>query len=477
MTLPVSPNTITLAQIATEFSGNASLDSGDYPLELGEYYGQDAAPTTGAISLANFHGGDGVPPSGLQYHYDGQISETTVPAGGVEDISVNNRTGSLTNGAAYSSGDLGKVVFDGTNDYVQVTGYKGVTARSARTSIIFLKLDAATPAAQARAFSWGGVAGNGQKWSMEFTTSGNFLLGGSGSSKQSNFQFTLNGWQMFAATIPTGVTGTDGVGQIQYTTAQTTTFTVPAGVYSISAVCVGGGGGGGGSEDDDETGGGGGGGALAYQASIAVTPGESLTVVVGAAGAAGAGGGGNGGAGGQSRISRGGTNLVAANGGNGGVHRGAGGTGGTVATGTGGAGGAGGAGSNRASNNAGGGGGAGGYSGAGGAGGSAANTGGSTAGTGGGGGGGGGGTNNATRGGGGVGIFVAGANGTRGLANASGGGGSSGANGVAVGGAHGGGGRGAAGDDQSGSAGGVGAVRIIFGPNRAYPSTNTNNII
>jgi hypothetical protein len=482
MTLPVSPNSISLSQIATEFSGNASLNSGDYPLELGEYYGQDAAPTTGAISFSNFHGGDGVPTSGLQYHYDGQISETTGVAGGVEDISVNDRTGTLTNGAAYSSANLGKVVFDGTNDYVQVTGYKGVTGTSARTSIIFVKLDAATPAAQARAFSWGGVGGNGQKWSMEFTTAGNFQLNGSGGSKQTTSTFVLSGWQMFSATIPTGVTGTNGVGQSGYTTAGSNSFTVPAGVYSISAVCIGGGGGGSGNDgDSDESGGGGGGGALAYQTSIPVNPGEVLTVVVGAAGAAG-GEGGTGGAGGTSSISRGVTVLVAANGGGGGRYRaGGGGAGGTVATGTGGAGGAGGVGNNRTRDPApgGGGGGAGGYSGAGGAGGSAAanNTGvAGAAGAGGGGGGGGSGLSNTARGGGGVGILGAGANGAAGAANASGGGGSGGATGTFAGGAYGGGGAGRSGDsDGNGGAGSVGAVRIIWGPSRSYPSTSVAN--
>ena len=495
MTLPVSPNTITLAQIATEFSGNASLNSGDYPLELGEYYGQDAAPTTGAISFANFHGGDGVPPSGLQYHYDGQISETTVAAGGVEDISANDRTGTLTNGAAFSSANFGKVVFDGTNDYVQVTGYKGVTGTSARTSIVFLKLDAATPAAQARAFSWGGVASNGQKWSMEFTTAGNFQLNGSGGSKQSNFQFTLNGWQMFAATVPTGVTGVNGVGQIQYTTAQTTTFTVPAGVYSISAVCVGGGGGGGDSDEDqvrNQQNGGGGGGALAY-GTIDVDPGETLTVVVGAGGAGGDGEN-NGTAGETTTISRGATVLLSAGGGTGGQFRGGGGAGGTsggTARLGGGSGGAGGpvVGLNTASG-ATGGGGAGGYSGNGGAGG-AYNA--ATASTGaGGGGGGGGGRSGATSatgragGGGGVGILGSGVggNGAGGTGNTTtptgGGGGSNGGAGggttTGLGGLYGGGGGGKMdGTGGSGGSGERGAVRIIYGPGRSYPSTNVGD--
>jgi hypothetical protein len=69
------------------------------------------------------------------------------------------------------------------------------------------------------------------------------------------------------------------VGQQAYTTAGTYSWTAPAGVTSVSVVAIGGGGCGG-----HYFGGGGGGGGLAYKNSISVTPGTSYTVVVGAAG-------------------------------------------------------------------------------------------------------------------------------------------------------------------------------------------------
>lgn len=167
--------------------------------------------------------------------------------------------------------------------------------------------------------------------------------------------------------------GIDIQGQGEYTSAAgTSNFTVPAGVTQISAVCIGGGGGGGGwGNAADESSGGGGGGALAY-GTFTVTPGEVLTVNVGAAGTAGATQS-NGGNGGNSSVQRAGVNLVAAGGGQGG--RGgdaggeAGGTGGTVIAGTGFAGGRGGNNSPVTGAPSAGGGGAGGYSGAGGRGG------------------------------------------------------------------------------------------------------------
>ena len=101
-------------------------------------------------------------------------------------------------------------------------------------------------------------------------------------------------------------------GQALYTTSGTYTFTVPAGINEISAVCIGGGGGGGGSSNN-ENGGGGGGGALSY-GTIDVTPLEDLTVVVGGAGNAGSVVG-DGGSGGDTQLKRSSTVLLQGEGG------------------------------------------------------------------------------------------------------------------------------------------------------------------
>jgi hypothetical protein len=263
--------------------------------------------------------------------------------------------------------------------------------------------------------------------------------------------------------------------QVLFTTTGTQSWTVPVGITEISAVVVGGGGGGGGGESGRNQGvSGGAGGGLAY-GTFAVTPGEVLTVVVGTAGTAGASGG-DGGTGGTSSIARGATVLLQGAGGQGGQER-------STATRTGGAstgteregGGAGGNSGGNSNDTGSGGGGAGGYSAAGGAGGT---TGAGSSSTGGGGGGGGATNSGQGYGGGGVGVLGAGSNGTGGAFNAIGTGGSGGANGTRpAGGAYGGGG-GACDDDtnSAGGAGGQGAVRIIWGPGRAYPSTSTADV-
>ena len=201
-------------------------------------------------------------------------------------------------------------------------------------------------------------------------------------------------------------------GQQEYISASGNfSFTVPAGVTQVSAVCIGGGGGGSGGESGRNQGmGGGGGGGLAY-GTFAVTPGESLTINVGPGGTSSQGNAGTNG--GVSSIVRAGTTLLSGGGGGGGPFRST--AGGTPGTSTGTVrqgGGQGGSGGGATSNDAGGGGGgAGGYLGAGGNGGGA----GAGASSSGGGGGGGPSTNRGQGfGGGGVGVFGAGANGAGG---------------------------------------------------------------
>ena len=307
-------------------------------------------------------------------------------------------------------------------------------------------------------------------------------------------------------------------GQKVFTSVGTTTWTVPVGVTSITAVCVGGGGGAGGG-DSNHDGAGGGGGGLAY-GSTSVTPGDTLYIRVGAGGTGGrshnydnASSQGSAGNAGQSSYiktgSHSGTALLEGGGGGGGAYGiftdASGGSGGsssgTMRT----NGGSGGNGGNGSSSRGGGGGGAGGYTGNGGAG---ANGGTLIAnGSNGSGGGGGGGGNSSTslteevvNPGGGVGIYASGSNGFGGTGGStsltvnSGSPGSDGSRGTSssgnstsqtsrsVGGLYGGGGGSRTSTStyryvRDGGDGGQGAVRIVWGPTRSYPSTNTENPI
>lgn len=256
-------------------------------------------------------------------------------------------------------------------------------------------------------------------------------------------------------------------GQQAFTTAGTFSWVAPAGVTSVSVVCVGAGVGLSGTR-------GRGGGGLGWKNSISVTPGESYTVQVGNPLSATV----------SARASWFQSNTLVLGGGAG---SGVGANDGGIFIGDGG--GNGGSGFR-------GGGGAGGYTGNGGNGAQTSTN--ATAGSGGGGGGGGNATTdpygqgNVGGGGGGVGILGLGANGAAGTSfseSATGGtGGSSGSSGgngsyveiepevFAADGGFGGTYGGCPGHGGFNESGGGGAVRIIWGAGRAFPSTNTGNL-
>ena len=285
---------------------------------------------------------------------------------------------------------------------------------------------------------------------------------------------------VISGVVPTGGTGFYPMaGDAMFITTGTYSWTAPAGVTSVSVVAVGGGGGGGYTWSS----GGGGGGGLGWKNNIAVTAGQSYTVVVGAGGPSNSNATTAGSEGGTSYFistatvagyggGRGGPTSTAATNGYGGGFLGDGG----------------GRGGNGAfdGNWQRGGAGAGGYSGQGA---DASATSGGTAAPTGSGGGAAGGYYSSTYGvpaGGGVGLLGRGADGVARGQYLGGGGGSSGANGtggegsgesglrIINGGAFGGGG-GGSGTSYGGGWGGQGAVRIIWGAGRSFPTTNAGS--
>ena len=250
-------------------------------------------------------------------------------------------------------------------------------------------------------------------------------------------------FSLFANASPTS--------QALFTTTGLSTWTAPENVYTVCAVCIGGGSG-------ASTTISGGGGGLGWKNNILVTPGQVYTLSVGSGGAAGGVSGNTSyfisqatvaGLGGSLNITGGG-GYVGDGGGYGGKGR-------FIAPGYNG------------------GGGAGGYTGNGGNGGSGTAAGVTSAGGDGQGGGGGGGAGyTSRRGGGGVGAFGQGASGAGGISTTntgSAGGGSGGVASTGIAGALYGGGAGYS------AVGAAGAVRLMWGYGRAYPSTNTANVI
>ena len=295
-----------------------------------------------------------------------------------------------------------------------------------------------------------------------------------GANFTTNIPYNVGTFTAAKATLTATGSVAAGSGQQEYTTAGTYSWTCPAGVTSVCVVCIGGGG------ASNKTGwsGGGGGGGLGYKNNISVTPGQSYTVVVGAAGVPGQSGVGV--DGGDSYF----INTSTVKGGGGmtqiGYFSGTNATGGTYVGDGGGDGGKGGYYWSGAAGYYGGGGGAGGYSGAGGNGGTNVSSWSVQVSAGSGGGGGGGwaiqgSVSSDAGGGGGTGLQGEGTSGAAGTSTANdhgGKGGSGGDNATGMsGGNYGGGSTGGSGPLPAG-----GAVRIIWGAGRAFPSTNTADV-
>ena len=342
------------------------------------------------------------------------------------------------------------IQYSGTPTWTTSAGSLGSVAKSSSASfsvaatgdapISYSVYSGSLPSGVSLNTSTGAITGTAPNESA--TTTYNFTIRATDAQKQDTDRaFTLT------------VTVAPPIGQVAYTTAGTYSWTVPNGVSTVCAVLVGGG-----SQTSNGGTGGYPGGGLRYINDMPVTSGQTYTVVVG-------------GAAGNSSISRSGNTYIQANAGTDvggtGTTVGSGPFGGTVGGGNGGDGGG-----SSSGFGFGGGGGAGGYSGNGGSGGGGGANGvggsGSSGSGGGGGGGGGSGTGGGGSNGGGVGIYGQGSNGSGGAGGRYGG--SSGSAGSSGSGQNYGGGGSVY---SNGSAGG--AVRIIWGAGRAFPSTLTTD--
>lgn len=116
MPLPFVPNAINMVNIRLEHGGAA-------PDSLSEYYGKSNAPSSGTISMNDFRQTGGSPPaatsSGLQCELDARNSSSWSGSGSTwYDTTSNSRDWTLNNGP---TGGSSSVVFDGTNDFAQIS--------------------------------------------------------------------------------------------------------------------------------------------------------------------------------------------------------------------------------------------------------------------------------------------------------------------------------------------------------------------
>jgi hypothetical protein len=79
--------------------------------------------------MSTLNGGPSTVLSGLGLYLDAANTKSYISGSLVwNDLSGNDRTGTLTNGPTFSATDGGSIVFDGTNDFIQCLGSLTVTA-------------------------------------------------------------------------------------------------------------------------------------------------------------------------------------------------------------------------------------------------------------------------------------------------------------------------------------------------------------
>ena len=77
------------------------------------------------------------------------------------DLSGNGNNGTLTNGPTYSSSNGGSIVFDGTNDYVNLTSASLLpVGTSDRTIVAFVRTPTSFPELYLHAIHWGTASAN-----------------------------------------------------------------------------------------------------------------------------------------------------------------------------------------------------------------------------------------------------------------------------------------------------------------------------
>lgn len=156
---------------------------------------------------------DVIPTSGLQLYLDsGNASSYSGSGTTWTDLSGNGRTGTLTNGPTYSASSGGILNFDGDNDYVVISGYKGITGTGARTSIIRFKSNLTNDFT--RFFGWGGITAAGNKWVLNSDiTNYRLSLGTAGGAFVTGNTSTPNivdgKWHTVAATVGASQTVND----------------------------------------------------------------------------------------------------------------------------------------------------------------------------------------------------------------------------------------------------------------------------
>jgi len=86
--------------------------------------------------MSTLSGGPNLVTNGLVLYLDAANTKSYPGSGTVwSDLSINRNNGTLTNGPTFSSANGGSIVFDGTNDYIQIPDTSSLSFTNAQVSI------------------------------------------------------------------------------------------------------------------------------------------------------------------------------------------------------------------------------------------------------------------------------------------------------------------------------------------------------
>jgi hypothetical protein len=165
--------------------------SGHY--SVGGLVGYNSSGNIGIFGINGYLG------SIINSFWDTQTSGQTTSAGGTGKTTEEMQTlATFTDCGWVANGRIGgAMMFDGVDDYVQISGYKGITGTASRTCCAWIKT---TSTQQGNIVSWGAEQ-NGQRWSFRAEFDGTLSVGVYGGHIYTTATVNNGQWHHVAAVL------------------------------------------------------------------------------------------------------------------------------------------------------------------------------------------------------------------------------------------------------------------------------------
>ena len=170
--------------------------------------------------------------NGLVLYLDA-ANKLSYPGSGTvwKDLSGNSNTGTLTNGPTFSAGNMGSVVFDGTNQYASLGTFTGF-GTSNRTLCCWANSTATAGSRRVVTFALDDSATDQPNSGIQLQNNiGAFFWGGTPYNGNITFGYTNGTWAFLVLTITSGQVGIGYVNGVSVGTATST------GVVATNPIC------------------------------------------------------------------------------------------------------------------------------------------------------------------------------------------------------------------------------------------------